>query len=79
MKYYVTSIKDTGDEFVTIVTEDSAEAIKEAREEWDFLTKYDQGHTTIEVRAYVEDIEDEACTCFDYDTVEWKENGNERH
>ena len=79
MKYYVTSVRKGYDEYVSLVTEDKEEAINEARGEWELLCDADRKVFTIEVRVYVEDIEDESCTCFDYDTVEWKENGNERH
>lgn len=79
MKYYVTSVRKGYDEYVSLVTEDKEEAINEAIGEWELLCDADRKVFTIEVRAYVEDIEDESCTCFDYDTVEWKENGNGRH
>lgn len=71
MKYYVTSIGDC-DEYIIGAVEDKDEAIKIARNEWLSMTKYDRKKNQIEVRMYVNDIEDEDCDCFDYDTVEWR-------
>lgn len=71
MKYAATRIRDNGDEF-EMYFDTEREAIDQARGEWELLGDYDRKHNRIEVRAYVEDIEDENCTCFDYDTIEWR-------
>lgn len=59
------------DEFIVSVTEDREEAVREAREHWESLTAYDRKRSSVEVRIYVADIEDEDCECFDYSTVAW--------
>lgn len=53
------------------MTEDREKAIAEARDHWASLTAHDKKRSRVEIRVYAEDIEDEDCTCFDYDTVEW--------
>lgn len=73
MKYYVTKTynrKGFEDEFIVLVTEDKEEAIKTAKDE-QYINERDGNNETIEIRVYVEDIEDEDCTCFDYDTIEF--------
>ena len=73
MKYHVTKTynrKGFEDEFVVLVTEDKEEAIKAAKDE-QYINERDGNNATIEIRVYVEDIEDEDCTCFDYDTIEF--------
>lgn len=73
MKYYVMSISNKRgfeDEFTVLVTEDKEEAIKEARDE-QYIEDKDHNGNTIEIRVYDEDIEDEDCTCFDYNTIEF--------
>lgn len=71
-KYYVISIVK-GDEFTEGKFEDLNEAIKCARDAWDRLTRYDKQYQEIEIRQYEEDIEDENCENFDYNTFEWEE------
>lgn len=72
--YYVTEI-DTrdwrDDEFLIGKTEDMDKAIEMARHNWASMCEADRKHNDIEIRVYVEDIEDEDCTCFDYDTIAW--------
>lgn len=73
MKYYVMRIsnkKGFEDEFTVLVTEDKEKAIKEARDE-QYIEARDNNGNTIEIRVYDEDIEDEDCTCFDYNTIEF--------
>lgn len=71
MKYYVTEMyQNDGSEEVLLVTEDKDLAIKEARD-MRYINKRDKNKCTIEIRVYVNDIEGEDCTCFDYDTVEF--------
>lgn len=72
MKIYATvQIRDNGDEFESYF-ETREEAVMQARGEWELLCNYDRKHNTIEVREYVEDVRDDDCTCFDYDTIEWR-------
>lgn len=70
-KYYVTAIDKQGNEFEILKTNDKEEAIKAAKEE-DFTNRRDGNKETIEIRMYEEDIEDEDCECFDYDTLDLK-------
>lgn len=74
--FYVTEI-DTrdwrDDEFLTGKTEDADEAIEMARHNWAIMCEADRKHSDIEIRVYVEDIENEDCTCFDYNTIAWRE------
>jgi len=69
--YYVTD-KDTRttDEWVVLKTKNLPEAIQAAREE-QYLVERDKRHSLIEIRLYLEDVEDDECTCFDYDTIEF--------
>jgi hypothetical protein len=71
--YYIVDAKDSGDEFTIGKTEDLEEALKTARDSWDKMTPHDQRHSDIQVRHYLYDIEDENCTCFDFDTEPWYE------
>lgn len=73
MKFYVTDVKAEGNEWIILVTEDLDEAIEAARNHWNSLTSHDKKRSTIEVRVYKEDVEDDDCFCFDYDTVSWQE------
>ena len=68
--YYVIDVKENGDEFTVLVTKDEAIAISEARNQ-DYINKRDGNKGHVEIRVYVEDIEDEDCLCFDHDTVEF--------
>lgn len=71
-KYYVT-LSSECDEFELLKTENREEAIKRAQDE-EYYIQRDRRSDRVEVRVYKEDIEDEDCTCFDYDTVFFKEN-----
>lgn len=72
MKYGVVTVKVMGDdEFTELITQDKAEAIDAARDLWATICDADKKTNRIEVREYVEDIEEEDCTCFDYDLIEW--------
>lgn len=70
MKYYIISRKKD-DEFEIGTAATEAEAIEIARDEWNHMNLHDQRNNEITVRIYEEDIEDENCNNFDYDTVEW--------
>ena len=69
-KYYVTICDRHGNEFHDLVTTDLDKA-KEAADYHRYCTERDGGKETIEIRVYTEDIEDESCDCFDYNTVEF--------
>lgn len=69
--YYVIDVKENGDEFTVLVTEDEAIAISEARNQ-DYINKRDGNKGHVEIRVYVEDIEDEDCFCFDHNTIEFQ-------
>lgn len=70
-EYYVTAIDQQGNEFEIVKTNDKEEAIKAAKAE-DFTNRRDGNGETVEIRMYEEDIEDEDCECFDYDTLDFK-------
>ena len=70
-KYYYVVEARKGDEWVLNKTESLADAIKSARFEYGNLTKKEKGNTTVEIRQYEDDIENEDCTNFDYDLIEW--------
>ena len=70
MKYYVT--RETTRKGCTqgenlLVTEDIDRAKKEAR----YWHKRKEAGEIIEIRVYAHDIEDDDCSCFDYDTVNY--------
>lgn len=67
--YYVyTCMNDGSEEWIREKTYNKHEAIEAAREaEYRLFDQKDKYY--IEIRLYVEDIEDEECTCFDYDTI----------
>ena len=67
MMYAVVAVKGQ-DEFTTLITEDKAEAIEQARDEWASLTEYDKATNIIEVREYAGDSEE----TFDYNLIGWK-------
>lgn len=69
-KYYVVESRK-GDEWILDKTESLSDAIKFARFEWGNLTRKERGNTTVEIRQYEDDIENEDCTNFDYDTFDW--------
>lgn len=66
--YYVTSINGY-DENVMLKTSDLGEARKFARSVIDRHKEYTKD--ILEIRLYDEDIEDEDCTCFDYNTIDY--------
>lgn len=69
-KYYVMLIiKD--DEFELLKTTSEGEAIERAQDEQYYIERDKRKGNRVEIRAYREDIEDEDCTCFDYDTIEF--------
>lgn len=69
--YYIVSRK--GDDEFTLGTAESKEkAISLAREEWCRMNYSDRNNNEITVRQYVNDIEDEDCQNFDYDTTPWQ-------
>lgn len=71
-KYYVVAVSTkSDDEWEILKTNSKEEAIKAAKEE-DFMNRRDGNKETIEIRMYKEDIEDEDCECFDYDTLDLK-------
>ena len=65
--YYVTLV-DRDFETVVLKTTNKTEAIARARDEQYYIER-DKRKDYVEIRKYVEDIEDEDCTCFDYDTI----------
>lgn len=69
--YYVIHTKGD-DEFTVAKMDDKENAVKAAREFWSTLTTGDRKKSIVEVRDYIEDVEDEDCTCFDYDTIPWQ-------
>lgn len=72
--YYITETGEKGgDEFVLAKAETQEEAIGKARDWWAAMCKADQEANDIEIRVYIEDIEDEDCEIFDYNTIEWRE------
>ena len=69
-KYYVTMEKEQHgviDGVYLLKTDDEDEAIKEARY---FSSRTSDKSAKVEIRMYKEDIEDESCDCFDYDTLD---------
>lgn len=69
--YYVTLTgKGSDDEFVLLKTEDEAAAVKRAKDEIYYIERDRRKGDKVEVRIYKEDIEDDDCTCFDYDLVD---------
>lgn len=68
--YYVIDC-GKNDEWTIGKYESKEEAIKAARTEWDKLTANEKKTHDIEVRQYVEDIENEDCDNFDYDLIDW--------
>lgn len=61
----------TTEETVLLKTEDESAAIKRAREEQSYIERDKRKGDSVEIRQYVEDIEDEDCDCFDYNTIEF--------
>lgn len=69
-KYYVIKI-GKHDEWECGKFDSLTDAIKVARQEWNHLTANEKKLHKIEIRQYEEDIEDENCTNYSYDTFEW--------
>ncbi len=67
MKRYHVTICHGCNEFTILKTNDRQEAIHEARREME--NKYNE---SVEIRMYVEDIEKEDCSNFDYDIIPMK-------
>ena len=67
--YYVTLV-DRDFETVILKTTNKSEAIAWAKDEKYYIER-DKRKDYVEIRKYVEDIEDEDCTCFDYDTIDF--------
>lgn len=75
--FYVTETTNrpgsSNDEYVGLKTTDKDKAIEYAQHTWDLWSRTgDAKWNTIEIRVYVEDVEDEDCSCWDYDTVAWR-------
>lgn len=71
-KYYVTLIREWAfDEVELLKTDDKAEAIKRAQDEQYYIERDKKKEEFVEIRMYREDIEDEDCDCFDYDTLDF--------
>lgn len=68
--FYVMDCDDNGNEWTIMKTMNKLEAIKRARDERYIHTR-DRIDNNIEIRIYAEDIEDEECSCFDYDTIDF--------
>ena len=70
-KYYVMLIiKD--DEFELLKTTSEEEAVQRAQDEQYYIQRDKRKGEKIEIRAYHKDIEDEDCTCFDYDLIDFE-------
>lgn len=69
-KYHVVSIAETGDECELLATNGLKEAMDRAKDEAYYIER-DHSKETVELRRYVEDIEDESCECFDYDLLDF--------
>lgn len=70
-RYYITATRGD-DEFTLDITTNRDDAVRSARSHFEAMNDYDKKHNRIEIRAYTDDIESEGCTCFDYDTIEWR-------
>lgn len=76
-KYYVTiEWEQNGDIFgdYMLKTDDADEAIKQARY---FAARTSSKSEKVEIRMYKEDIENDGCTCFDYDTLDFQDEDEE--
>lgn len=67
--YYVTLTRGD-DENCLFKTANKAEAIRRAQDEAYYIERDKRPRDVVEVRLYLEDIEDPECDCFDYDTVD---------
>lgn len=71
-KFYVTLTSTRNDdEFVLLATTSEPEAVERAQEEHYCIKRDKRKGDRVEIRVYREDIEDEDCTCFDYDTIKF--------
>lgn len=69
-KFYVTLTSSRNDdEFVVLATTSESEAVERAQDEQYYIERDKRKGDHVEIRVYREDIEDEECTCFDYDLV----------
>lgn len=68
-KYHVVSIAETVETYL-LATDSLKEAMERAKDEAYFIER-DHDKETVELRRYVEDIEDENCECFDYDALDF--------
>lgn len=69
-KYHVVYITETGDEQELLATNSLKEAMERSKDEAYFIER-DHEKAAVELRRYVEDIEDENCECFDYDALDF--------
>lgn len=69
MKYYVTLVDGDFEEAV-LKTDSKEKAIERAQDEAYYIER-DRRKDTVEIRVYAEDVEDEDCDCFDYNTIEF--------
>lgn len=71
-KYYVTLVNEKNcDENVVLVTHDIDQAKERAVDEQHYITRDKRKNERVEIRLYVEDIDNENCTCFDYNLIEF--------
>lgn len=71
-KYYVMLMSEkTDDECELLATVNVNEARKRAQDEAYYIERDGRKGDKVEIRLYTEDIEDEECTCFDYDTIDF--------
>ena len=69
MIYYVTLVNGDNED-VILKTTDKDEAIARAKDESYYIER-DGRKDRVEIRVYENDIEDEACECFDYNLIEF--------
>lgn len=70
-KYYIYDIKGD-DEFLIGRMPTEEGAVRMARMEWNHMNDWDKKHNKIEIRIYDNDIEDENCTDFSYNSIDWQ-------
>lgn len=67
--YYVVEADDDGNEWFLMKTMNKTEAIRRAQDE-EYIHQRDKiKGKRVEVRRYLEDIENEDCQCYDYDVI----------
>lgn len=69
--YYVTVFQNGGDEWIELKTMNKMNAIQKARDVRYIFERDGIKDKSIEIRLYAENIEDEDCACFDYDTIDF--------